>query len=133
LLRRGNAEVVIADIPGLIEGASEGAGLGHRFLRHVGRTTALVYMVDLGEDYPERSVALLERELSAYDPDLAEKSRLVVGSKKDRDGAAGRYIGLCKAYPDETILGVSVFSREGLDILTEALFSLKGAPEGTTR
>lgn len=128
ILRRGDAEVVIADIPGLIEGASEGAGLGHRFLRHVGRTTALVYLVDLGEEYPERAVVLLEEELSAYDSALTEKSRLVVGSKRDRDGAAGRLIGLRKAFPKEEVRAVSVFNRDGLDQLEDALFSLKAPP-----
>jgi GTP-binding protein len=83
-------ELVVADIPGLIEGASEGRGLGHRFLRHIERARVIVLLVDLagGEggttaEPPAEQARVLVRELEAYQPDLAARPRLVVGSRAD--------------------------------------------------
>ncbi|CAN5158548.1 GTPase ObgE [soil metagenome] len=80
-------EMVVADIPGLIEGASVGKGLGHRFLRHVERARALVVMLDLATDtggptHSEQERVLLD-ELAGYQPQLLERPRLVVGSRLD--------------------------------------------------
>jgi GTPase len=79
-------ELVVADVPGLIEGASEGRGLGHRFLRHVERARVLVVLLDLAE-VAERPPADQERvlldELGRYRPDLLERPRIVVGSRAD--------------------------------------------------
>jgi GTP-binding protein len=74
---------VVADIPGLIEGASQGRGLGHRFLRHVTRVRALVLVVDLSSPDPVADLAVLRSELAAYDPSLLERPTLVVGTKAD--------------------------------------------------
>jgi GTP-binding protein len=75
---------VIADLPGLIAGASEGAGLGIRFLRHVERCRVLLHLVDLAaEGSAAADLAVVEGELSAFDPSLLERPRLVVGSKLD--------------------------------------------------
>ncbi|HMK09958.1 MAG TPA: GTPase ObgE [Acidimicrobiales bacterium] len=79
-------EMVVADIPGLIEGASEGRGLGHRFLRHVERARALVVLIDLAPSEgrsPEEQERVLLDELGRYEPDLLERPRLVVGSRAD--------------------------------------------------
>lgn len=81
-----NTEFVVADIPGLIEGASEGKGLGHQFLRHVERARVLCLMVDLAPAdgvWPQDQVATLLDELGNYQPDLLERPRLVVGTKAD--------------------------------------------------
>ena len=79
-------EMVVADVPGLIEGAAEGRGLGHQFLRHVERARVLLVMVDLaeveGRDPAEQADVLL-RELGDYDPSLLERPRHVVGTKAD--------------------------------------------------
>jgi GTP-binding protein len=79
-------EIVVADIPGLIEGASEGRGLGHQFLRHVERARALCILIDLAPTAPhdpaEQERILLE-ELGRYQPDLLERPRIVVGSRSD--------------------------------------------------
>ncbi len=83
-------EFVVADIPGLIEGASEGRGLGHKFLRHVERARVLVVLADLGEDEgraPSDQVRILLEELGRYRPELLERPRLVVGSRSDRRAA----------------------------------------------
>jgi GTP-binding protein len=79
-------EMVLADIPGLIEGASEGRGLGHRFLRHVERARVLLVLVDLAMadgTLPHEQLEVLLRELGAYRPELLERPRLVVGSRAD--------------------------------------------------
>ena len=79
-------EMVLADIPGLIEGASEGRGLGHRFLRHVERARVLLVLIDLCELAgcpPDEQLSVLVRELGRYRPELAERPRLVVGSRAD--------------------------------------------------
>jgi GTP-binding protein len=79
----GGDRFVVADVPGLIEGASEGRGLGHRFLRHVVRCRALVLVVDLAAEDPRSDLAVLRDELSSYDPELAQRRALVVGTKAD--------------------------------------------------
>jgi GTPase len=75
---------VIADIPGLIAGAADGAGLGHRFLRHVERCRVLLHLVDLsGEEDVRAAVETIEGELRRFDPDLLARPRLLVGTKLD--------------------------------------------------
>jgi GTP-binding protein len=86
VVRLDDHEFVVADIPGLIEGASEGRGLGHRFLRHIERARVLLVLIDLAP-VDNRSAAeqeaVLLGELGAYRPDLLERPRLVIGSKAD--------------------------------------------------
>lgn len=85
VVRFDDQEMTVADIPGLIEGASEGKGLGHRFLRHVERARALLVLIDLAslELTPEYQQETLLRELGNYDPTLLERPRLIVGSRSD--------------------------------------------------
>ncbi len=117
VLKRGEAEIVVADIPGLIEGASEGAGLGHKFLRHIGRAGSLAFLTDLSEDNPATAVRILEKELLGYDESLSSKKRIIVGTKTDLDEDGKGFDALKKAFPDDIVLGVSVFNREGLEHL----------------
>jgi len=80
-------EFVVADLPGLIEGASEGHGLGHRFLRHTERARVLVYLLNLADvdgPSPRRQLEVLRHELSSYRPDLIERPSLIVGAKADQ-------------------------------------------------
>ncbi len=81
-----DTEFVVADLPGLIEGASEGRGLGHQFLRHVERARVLVLLIDLSplaEHPPAEQERILLNELGRYQPDLLERPRIVVGSRAD--------------------------------------------------
>lgn len=81
-----DSEFVVADLPGLIEGASEGRGLGHQFLRHVERARVLVVMLDLApvaEHQPAEQQRILLNELGQYQPDLLDRPRIVVGSRAD--------------------------------------------------
>lgn len=85
VVRYDDQEFTVADIPGLIEGASEGKGLGHKFLRHIERARALLILVDLAstEHKPEEQQRILLHELGNYDPSLLERPRLVYGSRAD--------------------------------------------------
>ena len=86
VVRLNDAEFIVADIPGLIEGASEGKGLGQRFLRHVERARVMLFLIDLAPmdgRAPDEQLRILLDELGAYRPELLERPRLVVGSKAD--------------------------------------------------
>ena len=132
VLRVSDAELVIADIPGIIEGASDGRGLGLKFLRHIERCRVLVLLVDLGEEALEQTIGVLERELEKYSPELAAKPRLVVGTKLDLPGARDRLARL-SAEHHGTVLGLSAFSREGLgDLARELLRSAHTQSEGAS-
>ncbi|MEJ5254445.1 MAG: GTPase ObgE [Acidimicrobiales bacterium] len=118
-------ELVVADIPGLIEGASEGRGLGHRFLRHIERARVLVVMLDLaggpdGRMTPVEQRRVLLEELARYQPELLDRPRLVIGSRADLAGlAAGAASGPAGvgAADDGVDLRVSAVTGEGLAML----------------
>ena len=117
-------DIIIADIPGLIEGASEGLGLGTRFLKHISRTAALAFLIDLGEDNYLQAFDILYRELEAFSPDLIGKKRLIVGTKLDLEGAGERLHELKNKYSHEKVFGMSVFSGEGITELVSEFSSL---------
>jgi GTP-binding protein len=109
---------VIADIPGLIEGANEGKGLGHRFLRHIVRCRALLLVVDLSAADPRADLSTLRSELSAYEAELAGRPAIVVGTKIDLvadRGAALADLG------DGPVIAVSSVSGEGMGELAAAV------------
>ncbi len=83
VVRVGEASFVVADIPGLIEGASEGAGLGHQFLRHLSRTRLLLHIVDLTGEDPVKDIKVIGAELKKYEQALARKPRWLVFNKAD--------------------------------------------------
>ncbi|HEX8026412.1 MAG TPA: Obg family GTPase CgtA, partial [Candidatus Limnocylindrales bacterium] len=122
----GDAEerrVTVADVPGLIEGASLGAGLGHAFLRHVERTRVLVHVVDGSTPDPERDYAVVRGELEAHDPALLEKPTLVAFNKLDRPAAAEAWPAFRAARTAEgrPVVGIAAATGEGLDGLLQAL------------
>ncbi|MCD6671690.1 MAG: GTPase ObgE [Burkholderiaceae bacterium] len=127
---------VIADIPGLIEGAAEGAGLGHQFLRHLQRTRLLLHLVDLApfdaDADPVREARAIVRELRRYDPALAEKPRWLVLNKIDMiapderqqriDAFVARYRGRGRnAIPVERVFAISALTHEGCERLCLAV------------
>jgi GTP-binding protein len=128
LLRRGERDVVLADIPGIIEGAASGRGLGLRFLRHVERCTVLLYLVDLGDEGVADIVRVLEAELAAFSTELAARPRLIVGTKLDREGAPARLAGLIESFPGDRVLGISAVTHDGLDELARAVIGMTGGP-----
>src|SRR6185503_17521159 len=115
-------QLVLADIPGLIEGASDGAGLGHDFLAHVERTRLLVHVLDLapldGTD-PVENHRVIEAELADHDPRLAELPRVIALSKADlvTPEAAEEAAAEWRARLDAPVLVTSSATRQGLDEL----------------
>lgn len=114
---------VIADVPGLVEGAAEGAGLGHRFLRHVERTRVLVHVVDIagseGRD-PLEDLAVIRGELERYAPHLNEKPMVIVANKADLMSEADRdaaIVRLAEAYPGVKIFAMSAATDPDLNAL----------------
>jgi len=83
VVRHREREFVLADIPGVIEGAADGAGIGDRFLGHIERCRVLIHLVDIAGPDPAEAMQVVERELEAYDADLAEKPRLIALNKVD--------------------------------------------------
>ena len=84
VVRRPSGDgTVFADIPGLIAGAAQGAGLGHDFLRHIERTRLLIHVVDAGADDPVGDLRVVEKELEAYGHGLVDRPRLLVLNKQE--------------------------------------------------
>lgn len=112
---------VVADIPGLIEGAHQGAGLGHEFLRHIERTRILVHVVDIagseGRD-PVKDFAAINKELLAYNPVLARRPQVVAANKMDLPGAGENYDRLkSEIGASYDIFPISAVTGEGVDPL----------------
>ena len=121
---------VIADMPGLIEGAGDGRGLGHEFLRHIRRCRVLIHMVDMSGEQgdPIENYEIINQELGKYDPELLNKPQLVVASKMD-DEYAGEYLILFKEkYPDLKVYEISSLTHTGLkEVLYAASALIKEA------
>ncbi|MEE2835904.1 MAG: GTPase ObgE [Myxococcota bacterium] len=135
--RRYERDLVIADIPGLVEGASAGVGLGHQFLKHVERVSGLAHLVTLpaftDEDPLEvmcRDFETIERELARYSPELAKRPRIAVVSQVDRPEVSecvARFKRWC-AERSMQCFAISSHRREGLEPLLDALVRL--VPQG---
>jgi GTPase len=106
----------VADVPGLIEGASEGAGLGHAFLRHIERTRVLVHVVDGAARDAEWDYDIIRGELAAHDPRLLEKPMLVVFNKTDLPAAAEAWPAFRRARAAEGVKLVEVAAATGAGI-----------------
>ncbi len=104
---------VMADIPGLIEGAAEGKGLGHQFLKHIQRTRLLIYVIDINEPEITATRELLERELAQFDPELPRRPSFTVVTKVDTVASDQRKEMLAGVSPD--YLPISAVSRENAD------------------
>ena len=118
---------VVADVPGLVEGASEGRGLGHRFLRHVSRCRALVLVIELSAPDPSADLEVVRNELGAYDPTLLTRPNLVVGTKADLTSAVD-----AQAVLGSRALAVSAVTGEGMDALGARLAKLSAEAEAAT-
>jgi GTP-binding protein len=116
----GDVRAVVADVPGLIEGAHEGKGLGHRFLRHIVRCRSLLLVVDLSTPDPPHDLETLRAELAAYDDSLTHRPTIVIGTKADLVEDPGAEV----ARLDPNALAVSAVSGEGIDELRTRVDSL---------
>ncbi len=120
-------ELVMADIPGIIEGAADGAGMGLKFLRHVERCHFLLHLVDLvplDGSNPADNYAVINRELAAHSPRLAAKPQLVVGNKLDLTGAREALDEFAAAI-GRPVMGISAAVGAGLKEMVVAMFELR--------
>jgi GTP-binding protein len=119
-------EFVIADIPGLIEGAHEGVGIGDRFLGHVERTRVLLHLVSAQEEHPGKAYKTVRGELEAYAHGLAEKPEIVVLSQVDTldPDTRKKKLAALKRACGSTPLALSAVTREGVEAVLRALISV---------
>lgn len=123
--------VVLADIPGLIEGASHGAGLGHDFLRHVQRTRVLIHLLDGLSDDPIADYSQINTELSLFDPNLGKKPQVVALNKIDQPEVQERLADLQKKFKKKKVefMTISALARTNTrDLLIKAYQTLQDAP-----
>ncbi|MBQ1438342.1 MAG: GTPase ObgE [Solobacterium sp.] len=108
---------VLADMPGLIEGAADGKGLGHEFLRHIRRCRVLIHVIDMsGEERdPLEDYDIINEELVNYDPELRERPQIIAANKMDTDGAEENLKRFREAHPDLTVFPCSTLTHKGLD------------------
>ncbi|GAB5556684.1 MAG: GTPase ObgE [Schleiferiaceae bacterium] len=125
---RGHQSFVVADIPGIIEGAAEGKGLGHRFLRHIERNAVLLFLVSADSDDIEKEYQVLLKELKKYNPELLDKDRILAISKSDMlDDELKAEVAetLPKGVPH---LFISSVAQQGLTELKDKLWALINTP-----
>jgi GTP-binding protein len=121
---KGNRRLLLADVPGLIEGASENRGLGHRFLKHIERCALLLILLDMaGTDArdPRDDYKHLLDELKLYDPALLEKPRIVVANKMDLVEAKEQLAKFKRRYKTADVLEISCVTGDGLERLKKEL------------
>src|SRR3954454_7945735 len=129
VVRHKGREFVVADIPGLIEGAAEGAGIGDRFLGHVERTRVLLHLIDGSEGDPIESWRVVRGELEGYGAGLTQKPELIALTKVDLLDDKGR-AKIVKALEDEAgakLFPISAPLQEGLEALLDAIIHRLGA------
>ncbi len=119
----GDSSFVMADIPGIIEGAHEGKGLGLRFLRHIERNSVLLFMIPIDSPSIKKEYKILLNELEKYNPELLDKTRILTISKIDTaDEALLRNVK--KKLPDVDTVFISSVTGEGLDVLKKRLWTV---------
>jgi len=135
VVRDKGREFVLADIPGLIEGAADGAGIGDRFLGHIERCRVLIHLIDIGGMDPVEAMRVIEGELAAYGAGLEDKTRLVALNKIDLADAE-----LAKDYADELkaagaaeVFPISGATGEGIEALLDAVLRYLPAQTVTER
>jgi GTP-binding protein len=113
--------LVVADIPGLIKGSHQGKGLGHKFLRHIERTRALAYMIEITDEKPENTFKVLFNELREFSPMLVKKPYVILLSKTDiQDGSSA----LKNFKPIHTVIPFSSVTGENLQLVLDAFYEL---------
>ena len=125
VVRHKSREFVLADIPGLIEGAADGAGIGDRFLGHIERCRVLIHLVDISGDDPAEAMRIVAGELDAYGAGLAEKPTLVVLNKvdlADPELVAG-FSAELRAAGAERVFAISGATGEGVSVLLDEVLS----------
>ena len=130
VVKAGPYGYTVADVPGLIEGASEGLGLGHAFLRHIERTAVILHVVDLTGGYDERdpveSIGAIEAELAAHAQELVNRPTVLIGNKIDADGAreASAVVAAWAEERERAYFPVSAVTGECMDAMMQAVGEL---------
>ncbi len=124
MMRYYGRDVVIADIPGIIEGASEGAGMGFKFLKHISRTSGLAYLVDMSEPDCLNKYEMLRKELASYSSELIEKPEVLIGTKLDEAGASENFEKFKAMYKDKTVLGMTILDEETVKPVMKAFIDM---------
>ena len=123
-----DTDLIIADIPGIIEGASEGAGLGIRFLKHISRTAGLLFMIDCSDDSCFTAYESLLKELESFGGGLLDKPRIVLCNKIDIDGAVERAEEvrnkIRETDPNVPVITVSVAARTNITAVRNAIVDM---------
>jgi GTP-binding protein len=125
--------IVVADVPGLIEGAHTGVGLGSTFLRHIKRTRALVHLIDGGAQDPLADFSQINNELALFDRDLRDRPQILVINKADLDQVAAALPSLMAAFErlGHKPLAISALTRSGIDQLLPRIFETVALPQPT--
>lgn len=123
---------ILADMPGLIEGAGDGKGLGHEFLRHIKRCRVLIHIIDMSglENDPIDAYRIINDELAKYDLDLEKKTQVVVANKMDEDTAKENLEKFKSAYPDLKVFETITFMHDGID---QVLYATMDAIEASKK
>src|SRR5438128_5633321 len=128
----GYQRATVADIPGLIEGAHRGVGLGHEFLRHITRCRVLIFVLDVAGSEgrnPIEDLQNLRQEIDLYDPSLSSRAWFVVANKMDLLGAKESLKALQERFPKLQVVPTSAAKGEGIDALKQALATRIAGPE----
>lgn len=123
-MRYDDQDIILADIPGIIEGASRGAGMGFKFLRHISRTKGLAFFIDLSDEACLDSYDILCSELGTYAPALLEKPQVIIASKLDEDGAPERLEALKARLAGKDIHPLSIYMDETVEDVKHAFIHM---------
>ncbi|MCK5417512.1 MAG: Obg family GTPase CgtA, partial [Desulfobacterales bacterium] len=118
---------VVADIPGLIEGAHQGAGLGIQFLKHIERTRILIHLIDagtIGREHPLDHFKTVNRELKSFNPQLTQKPQIVALNKMDLPGAKEAADAFVAAFDEEPVILISAIKKKGVQKLISRILEL---------
>ena len=124
VVKSNNSSFVVADLPGLIEGASQGDGLGDQFLKHIERTRVIAHVIDMGAmegRNPINDYKVIREEIKVYSEKLALKKEIVIANKMDLENADKNLEEFVKAYPNIPIVKVSSVTNVGFDVLMKTL------------
>lgn len=119
------SDIVLLDIPGLLEGAGEGVGLGLKFLKHIVRTVAIAFLIDLSSDNYSSAYQTLCKELNTFSDELAKKHHIIIGTKLDLPNTKERLLELKESFSHVCpVVGVSVFNDWGMEEVKRELINL---------
>ena len=130
MVKVGDSSFVMADLPGLIEGASEGKGLGHEFLKHIERCRLILHVLDMGREDPINDYEVINEELKKYPGNLENRPQIVIANKMDLDNAEENLKAFKAKYPDLEVFETTTIINEGLmPVLYRAKDMLKELPQ----